>query len=95
MLFHSYRSSYPDYKEGQDPAELEALSTDKILECDDETMELILPSGKCVCPNEVAWCQCIVEEACLPQLPAALKEKEREPLVCVCVCVCVCASFLK
>lgn len=43
--FYDFRSSYPDYKEGQDPAELEALSTDKILECDDETMELILPSG--------------------------------------------------
>lgn len=43
--FYDFRSSYPDYKEGQDPAEIEALSAEKILECDDETMELILPSG--------------------------------------------------
>uniref|UniRef100_A0A8I6ADV2 Cytoplasmic 60S subunit biogenesis factor ZNF622 n=1 Tax=Rattus norvegicus TaxID=10116 RepID=A0A8I6ADV2_RAT len=39
--FYDFRSSYPDYKEGQDPAEIEDLS----LECDDETMELIIPSG--------------------------------------------------
>lgn len=43
--FYDFRSSYPDYKEGQDPAEIEDLSSEKILECDDETMELILPSG--------------------------------------------------
>lgn len=54
MLFYCYRSSYPDYKEGQDPSEIEALFSEKILECDDETMELILPSGKCVCQKEIA-----------------------------------------
>ncbi|XP_051006966.1 cytoplasmic 60S subunit biogenesis factor ZNF622 [Acomys russatus] len=43
--FYDFRSSYPDYKEGQDPRELDELSSEKILECDDETMELILPSG--------------------------------------------------
>ncbi|XP_055474995.1 cytoplasmic 60S subunit biogenesis factor ZNF622 [Psammomys obesus] len=43
--FYDFRSSYPDYKEGQDPDKLEELSSEKILECDDETMELILPSG--------------------------------------------------
>lgn len=43
--FYDFRSSYPDYKEGQDPSEIEALFSEKILECDDETMELILPSG--------------------------------------------------
>ncbi|XP_008819990.1 zinc finger protein 622 [Nannospalax galili] len=43
--FYDFRSSYPDYKEGEDPDEAEDLSSDRTLECDDETMELILPSG--------------------------------------------------
>ncbi|XP_005356713.1 zinc finger protein 622 [Microtus ochrogaster] len=43
--FYDFRSSYPDYEEGQDPGEIEELSSEKTLECDDETMELILPSG--------------------------------------------------
>ncbi|XP_057622092.1 cytoplasmic 60S subunit biogenesis factor ZNF622-like [Chionomys nivalis] len=43
--FYDFRSSYPDYKEGQDPDEIEELSSEKTLEWDDETMELILPSG--------------------------------------------------
>ncbi|XP_037357412.1 cytoplasmic 60S subunit biogenesis factor ZNF622-like [Talpa occidentalis] len=45
MIFHCYRSSYPDHKEGEDPDETEELSSEKPLEYDDETMELILPSG--------------------------------------------------
>uniref|UniRef100_A0A8C8SV23 Cytoplasmic 60S subunit biogenesis factor ZNF622 n=1 Tax=Pelusios castaneus TaxID=367368 RepID=A0A8C8SV23_9SAUR len=43
--FYDFRSSYPDHKEGEDeamPGELQAV---KNLEYDDESMELILPSG--------------------------------------------------
>ncbi|XP_038202236.1 zinc finger protein 622-like [Arvicola amphibius] len=43
--FYDFRSSYPDCEEGQDPDETEELSLEKTLECDKETMELILPSG--------------------------------------------------
>lgn len=43
--FYDFRGSYPDYKEGEDADEAEDLSSDRTLECDDETMELILPSG--------------------------------------------------
>uniref|UniRef100_A0A8C5NUD4 Cytoplasmic 60S subunit biogenesis factor ZNF622 n=1 Tax=Jaculus jaculus TaxID=51337 RepID=A0A8C5NUD4_JACJA len=43
--FYDFRSSYPDHKEGEDPDELDAPSSDRHLEYDDETMELILPSG--------------------------------------------------
>ncbi|XP_037385892.1 cytoplasmic 60S subunit biogenesis factor ZNF622 [Talpa occidentalis] len=43
--FYDFRSSYPDHKEGEDPDETEELSSEKPLEYDDETMELILPSG--------------------------------------------------
>ncbi|KAH0504423.1 Zinc finger protein 622 [Microtus ochrogaster] len=43
--FYDFRSSYPDYKEGQDLDETEELSSEKTLDWDDETMELILPSG--------------------------------------------------
>ncbi|XP_035965117.2 cytoplasmic 60S subunit biogenesis factor ZNF622 [Halichoerus grypus] len=43
--FYDFRSSYPDYKEGGHPDETEELSSEKTLEYDDETMELILPSG--------------------------------------------------
>ncbi|KAM7379808.1 hypothetical protein PAMP_005330 [Pampus punctatissimus] len=44
--FYDFRSSYPDKKEGDD-AEMddEDLPDDKILEFDDETLELTLPSG--------------------------------------------------
>lgn len=43
--FYDFRSSYPDHKEGEDPSEAEELPSEKNLEYDDETMELILPSG--------------------------------------------------
>ncbi|XP_011802843.1 PREDICTED: zinc finger protein 622 [Colobus angolensis palliatus] len=43
--FYDFRSSYPDHKEGEDPSETEELPSEKNLEYDDETMELILPSG--------------------------------------------------
>ncbi|XP_011915832.1 PREDICTED: zinc finger protein 622 isoform X2 [Cercocebus atys] len=43
--FYDFRSSYPDHKEGKDPSEAEELPSEKNLEYDDETMELILPSG--------------------------------------------------
>ncbi|XP_002745142.2 cytoplasmic 60S subunit biogenesis factor ZNF622 [Callithrix jacchus] len=43
--FYDFRSSYPDHKEGEDPTEVEELPSEKNLEYDDETMELILPSG--------------------------------------------------
>ncbi|XP_031299310.2 cytoplasmic 60S subunit biogenesis factor ZNF622 isoform X1 [Camelus dromedarius] len=43
--FYDFRSSYPDHKEGEDPDETEDLPSGKTLEYDDETMELILPSG--------------------------------------------------
>uniref|UniRef100_G1MA45 Cytoplasmic 60S subunit biogenesis factor ZNF622 n=1 Tax=Ailuropoda melanoleuca TaxID=9646 RepID=G1MA45_AILME len=43
--FYDFRSSYPDYQEGGHPDEIEDLSAERILECDDETMDLILPSG--------------------------------------------------
>ncbi|XP_029796925.1 zinc finger protein 622 isoform X1 [Suricata suricatta] len=42
--FYDFRSSYPDHKEGGQPGEPEELP-EKTLEYDDETMELILPSG--------------------------------------------------
>ncbi|XP_008577870.1 PREDICTED: zinc finger protein 622 [Galeopterus variegatus] len=43
--FYDFRSSYPGHKEGEDPDEAEELPSEKNLEYDDETMELILPSG--------------------------------------------------
>ncbi|EHB02941.1 Zinc finger protein 622 [Heterocephalus glaber] len=43
--FYDFRSSYPDHKEGEDPHGTEELPSEKHLEYDDETMELILPSG--------------------------------------------------
>uniref|UniRef100_A0A8C0NDC1 Zinc finger protein 622 n=1 Tax=Canis lupus familiaris TaxID=9615 RepID=A0A8C0NDC1_CANLF len=43
--FYDFRSSYPDYKEGDHPDETEELPSEKTVEYDDETMELILPSG--------------------------------------------------
>lgn len=49
MPLHYYRSSYPDHREGEDRDEAEELPSEKSLEYDDETMELILPSGKCIC----------------------------------------------
>ncbi|XP_076004967.1 cytoplasmic 60S subunit biogenesis factor ZNF622 [Genypterus blacodes] len=44
--FYDFRSSYPDRKEGE-TAEMEdeELPDDKNLECDEETLELTLPSG--------------------------------------------------
>ncbi|XP_060490368.1 cytoplasmic 60S subunit biogenesis factor ZNF622 [Panthera onca] len=43
--FYDFRSSYPDYTEGGQPDGTEDLPSEKTLEYDDETMELILPSG--------------------------------------------------
>ncbi|CAK7302825.1 cytoplasmic 60S subunit biogenesis factor ZNF622 [Vulpes vulpes] len=43
--FYDFRSSYPDHKEGDHPDETEELPSEKTVEYDDETMELILPSG--------------------------------------------------
>ncbi|XP_016042544.1 cytoplasmic 60S subunit biogenesis factor ZNF622 [Erinaceus europaeus] len=43
--FYDFRSSYPDHKDDEDTDEKEELSSEKTLEYDDETMELILPSG--------------------------------------------------
>uniref|UniRef100_A0A9L0REL3 Cytoplasmic 60S subunit biogenesis factor ZNF622 n=1 Tax=Equus caballus TaxID=9796 RepID=A0A9L0REL3_HORSE len=43
--FYDFRSSYPDHREGEDRDEAEELPSEKSLEYDDETMELILPSG--------------------------------------------------
>uniref|UniRef100_A0A8D0NEB0 Cytoplasmic 60S subunit biogenesis factor ZNF622 n=1 Tax=Sus scrofa TaxID=9823 RepID=A0A8D0NEB0_PIG len=43
--FYDFRSSYPDHKEGEDPDETEALPSEKPLGYDEDTMELILPSG--------------------------------------------------
>nr|XP_055181373.1 cytoplasmic 60S subunit biogenesis factor ZNF622 isoform X2 [Nyctereutes procyonoides] len=42
--FYDFRSSYPDHKEGDHPDETEELPSEKTVEYDDETMELILPS---------------------------------------------------
>lgn len=75
VLFYCCRSSYPDYEEGQDPGEIEDLSSEKTLECDDETMELILPSGECICQEEIAYCWCAVEGTCHLELPAGPREK--------------------
>ncbi|KAK1345295.1 hypothetical protein QTO34_014006 [Cnephaeus nilssonii] len=43
--FYDFRSSYPDHKEREEPDETEELPSEKTLDYDDETMELILPSG--------------------------------------------------
>lgn len=43
--FYDFRSSYPDHKKGEEPEATEDLLSEKTLEYDDETMELILPSG--------------------------------------------------
>lgn len=43
------RSSYPDHKGREEPDETEELPSEKTLDYDDETMELILPSGMCIC----------------------------------------------
>lgn len=57
MPFHGSRSSYPDHKEGEDPDETEDLPSERALEYEDDTMELILPSGKCSCPEYIAACR--------------------------------------
>ncbi|KAM8816835.1 cytoplasmic 60S subunit biogenesis factor ZNF622 [Rhynchonycteris naso] len=43
--FYDFRSSYPDHKEGEEPDETGPFPPEKTLDYDDETMELILPSG--------------------------------------------------
>ncbi|XP_006874501.1 PREDICTED: zinc finger protein 622 [Chrysochloris asiatica] len=43
--FYDFRSSYPDHKEGDEPGEAEAFPSEKSVQYDDETMELVLPSG--------------------------------------------------
>lgn len=43
LLFH--RSSYPDHKDGEDVEVPGERPTEKELDYDDDTMELILPSG--------------------------------------------------
>ncbi|KAM6453911.1 cytoplasmic 60S subunit biogenesis factor ZNF622 [Liasis olivaceus] len=43
--FYDFRSSYPDYQEGEDVEMPKQLPSEKKLDYDDETMELILPSG--------------------------------------------------
>ncbi|XP_006895073.1 PREDICTED: zinc finger protein 622 [Elephantulus edwardii] len=43
--FYDFRSSYPDHKEGDSTEEAEAFPSDRNVEYDDDTMELILPSG--------------------------------------------------
>ncbi|XP_019344183.1 cytoplasmic 60S subunit biogenesis factor ZNF622 isoform X1 [Alligator mississippiensis] len=43
--FYDFRTSYPEYKEGEDVEMSKDLSSEKNLEYDDDTMELILPSG--------------------------------------------------
>ncbi|KGL72339.1 Zinc finger protein 622 [Tinamus guttatus] len=43
--FYDFRSSYPDHKEGEDVEMSGELPADRELEYDDDTMELILPSG--------------------------------------------------
>ncbi|XP_059863084.1 cytoplasmic 60S subunit biogenesis factor ZNF622 [Delphinus delphis] len=43
--FYDFRSSYPDHKEGEDPDETADLPSERALEYEDDTMELILPSG--------------------------------------------------
>lgn len=54
MPLHCYRSSYPDHREGEDPEEAEQLPSEKNLEYDEETMELILPSGEFLCQKCLA-----------------------------------------
>ncbi|XP_014401821.1 PREDICTED: zinc finger protein 622 isoform X2 [Myotis brandtii] len=46
--FYDFRSSYPDHKDREDPDETEELPSEKTLDYDDETMELILPSEHCL-----------------------------------------------
>lgn len=41
-----YRGSYPDRKEGEDDGTDKELPDEKTLEYDDETLELMLPSGE-------------------------------------------------
>uniref|UniRef100_A0A8D0H8Q6 Cytoplasmic 60S subunit biogenesis factor ZNF622 n=1 Tax=Sphenodon punctatus TaxID=8508 RepID=A0A8D0H8Q6_SPHPU len=43
--FYDFRSSYPDQKEGEDVETSGELPAEKNLEYDDDTMELVLPSG--------------------------------------------------
>ncbi|NWX90993.1 ZN622 protein, partial [Nothoprocta pentlandii] len=43
--FYDFRSSYPDHKEGEDVEVSGELPAERDLEYDDDTMELILPSG--------------------------------------------------
>ncbi|XP_042321833.1 zinc finger protein 622 [Sceloporus undulatus] len=43
--FYDFRSTYPDYQEGEDVEMPDELPSEKNLEYDDESMELILPSG--------------------------------------------------
>ncbi|XP_068787553.1 cytoplasmic 60S subunit biogenesis factor ZNF622 isoform X2 [Struthio camelus] len=43
--FYDFRSSYPDHKEGEDAEISGELPAERELEYDDDTMELILPSG--------------------------------------------------
>ncbi|XP_069476603.1 cytoplasmic 60S subunit biogenesis factor ZNF622 [Ambystoma mexicanum] len=43
--FYDFRTSYPDHKEGEDVEMQEELPAEKSVAYDDESMELVLPSG--------------------------------------------------
>ncbi|XP_053105133.1 cytoplasmic 60S subunit biogenesis factor ZNF622 [Hemicordylus capensis] len=43
--FYDFRSSYPDHREGEDVEMSEEAPPEKNIEYDDESMELVLPSG--------------------------------------------------
>ncbi|KAM6222572.1 cytoplasmic 60S subunit biogenesis factor ZNF622 [Rhynchocyon petersi] len=43
--FYDFRSSYPDHKDSESTEAAEALPSDRNVEYDEETMELVLPSG--------------------------------------------------
>ena len=85
MAFRGSRSSYPDHKEGEDHDETEELPSEKTLDYDDETMELILPSGKCTCPEYVASRHWDYRRSVFPSLPFhAVGREPTTSSVCLC-----------
>ena len=56
MPFHGSRSSYPGHREGEDADETEDSPPERALEYDDDTMELLLPSGERTRPEHTASC---------------------------------------
>jgi len=66
VLLPFHRSSYPDHKDGEDVEGPGERPAERELDYDDDTMELILPSGRCrICVRTYFLC---ISHSCSPYL---------------------------